>query len=116
MEGRERVVRTVGSYAKCNIPGTDYTPLGTTLRPSIHPQSGTFAPPLQRLSLKRSIVAEACEPVHLRLAPKPAELALCVAARGLLNRGTGLVHRDTALQYLTQFAVTDKIEWLRVFG
>src|SRR6266481_8202880 len=72
--------------------------------------------PLQRLLLQERIVAEACEPMHRGFAPKPGELALRVAACGLLNRGVRLVHRKPVLQDFAQFAITDKVERFRVFG
>ena len=75
-----------------------------------------LAQPMQSLLLQERIVAEACEPVHRGFAPKPGELALCVAAGGLLNRGTRLVHRKPLLQDFAQFAITDKVERFRVFG
>lgn len=75
-----------------------------------------LAQPLQSLVLQEGSIAKACEPVHRWFTPKPGELALRVAACGLLNRGARLLHREPVLQDFAQFAITDKVERFRVFG
>jgi len=74
-----------------------------------------LAQPSQSFLLQERIVAKAREPVHRGFAPKPGELALRVAACGLLNRGARLLHREPLLQDFAQFAIADKVERFRVF-
>ncbi len=66
--------------------------------------------------LQERIVSKSSEPVHSRFAAKPGELAFRVAAGSLLNRSACLVHRESAPQDFTQFAVADKVERFGVFG
>jgi len=52
--------------------------------------------------------------VDLRVAAEPCELALCIAARGLLNRGFSFFELHFTVEDGAQFAVADEIERLRV--
>ena len=62
------------------------------------------------------IVAEAGKPVHEGLLAEPGELALGVVARGLGNGFCGGSQGDGAFEVRAQFAVSDEVEWLCMFG
>src|SRR5580658_5243424 len=70
-----------------------------------------FVPkPFARFFLRARIIAKTLEPVNAMLFPKPGELALRVAPRGLLNRGARLFEFCFSTQNLAQFTVADEIE------
>jgi len=56
------------------------------------------------------VIANAGEPVHGRLFAEPSELALGVAAFGLLNRFCGGSQSDGAFAARPQLAVPDEVE------
>jgi len=106
-------VRMATPCLTCEVPRDK---LYSSWLPAATVRDTLLVQPLQRLLLQERIVAKACEPVHRGFAPKPGELALRVAAGGLLNRGARLLHREPVLQDFAQFAITDKVERFRVFG
>src|ERR1700747_831303 len=63
----------------------------------------------------RRIIPKSRQPMHQRLFAKPRDLALGVAASRLRNRFPCGNERDCPFKVRAQLAVSDKVEWLRIW-
>src|SRR5215469_8891632 len=70
---------------------------------------------VKRLVVNFRVLPEAGEPVDLRVAAKPGELALGVATRGALDGDVRLVKLQLSLKHRAEFSITNEVEGLGVW-